>query len=311
MVATTAVPSVSPAIPRDFPDPAVLAVGNTYYAYSTASPYGNRLFHVPVQSSTSLTGGWGSAKDAMPDLPSWVAKAAGHSVWAPEVAARSDGTYLLYFTARSATQNAQCIGAATASSPTGPFRSVGTAPLVCHPAENDSIDPKPFTDTDGTQYLLYSSGRGNATIWLQQMTADGTRTVGTRRALIKADRTDEAHIVEAPTLIKHGSRYVLFYSGNAYTSGSYFVNYASATSLTGAFTKHAGQFLNKATIGGKYKNPGGQDVVPGAKRDYLVFHAFTAPTARSLFVVGLSWDDNDNPTLDEDDVALTDMGEKQ
>jgi beta-xylosidase len=313
MVATTvaAAPAteIEPSIPHDFPDPAVLAVGGTYYAYSTASRYGDRIYHVPVQASSRLTGGWGAPHDAMPDLPPWVAKsAAGEgSVWAPEVAARSDGSYLLYFAARSATQHVQCIGAALSTSPRGPFHSVGSQPLICRPADVDSIDPKPFTDVDGKQYLLYSSGRGNATIWLQGMTPDGTRTIGGRRALIHADRPDEAHIVEAPALVRHGDRYVLFYSGNAYNSGHYFVNYATASSVGGPFRKHTGQFLNAAMLGGAYQNPGGQNVVPGRREDFLVFHAYTTPAQRALFVVGLRWDDDDNPRLDLDDVARTDL----
>ncbi|MDT7661301.1 MAG: arabinan endo,5-alpha-L-arabinosidase, partial [Pseudonocardiales bacterium] len=100
MVASTTAmtlrPPIQPAIPHDFPDPAVLAVGKLYYAYSTASRYGNTIFHVPVESSTSLTGGWNHPRDAMPTLPAWVADtAAGEgSVWAPEVTAHSDDGYL-------------------------------------------------------------------------------------------------------------------------------------------------------------------------------------------------------------------------
>ncbi len=47
---------IEPSIPHDFADPTALPVGDTYYAYSTASRYGAKAFHVPVQSSTSLTG---------------------------------------------------------------------------------------------------------------------------------------------------------------------------------------------------------------------------------------------------------------
>ena len=99
-------------------------------------------------------------------------------------------------------------------------------------------------------------------------------------------------------MVKHGDRYVLFYSGNAFNSGKYFVNYASSTSLTSAFTKHAGQFLNRDTLGGAFSNPGGQEVVPGRAHDYLLFHAFPSPTQRSMFAVALTWDSQDNPSLD-------------
>jgi hypothetical protein len=96
---------------------------------------------------------------------------------------------------------------------------------------------------------------------------------------------------------------VLFYSGNAFNSGKYFVNYASSTSLSSAFDKHDGQFLNRDTLGGGYTNPGGEEVVPGRKHDYLLFHAYTSPTQRSMFVAALSWDSSGNPSLDLKNLA--------
>lgn len=294
MVATTTGAAlrapIEPAIPHDFPDPTVLSIGGTYYAYSTASRYGAKTFHVPVRSSTSLTGGWSQARDAMPELPAWVDETVGEgNVWAPAVTARGEG-YLLYFTARSASQHTQCIGVARAWMPEGPFHSVGSHPLVCQPEDNDTIDPKPFTDTEGTHYLLYSASRqGNATIWLQRLNAEGTGTIGHRRAVIQADRADEDHIVEAPAMVRHDGKYVLFYSGNSYNSGRYFINYATADALCDEFVKHQGQLLNQHTLGDVYQNPGGQDVLHTHRHDFLVFHAYITPTRRAMFVAELNW----------------------
>jgi beta-xylosidase len=250
-----------------------------------------------VQRGTTVTGSWQALGDAMPTLPRWVAGGSNGSVWAPEVAARSDGSYILYFTARDAARNVQCIGVALSRSPRGPFTSTADAPLVCRPADVDSIDPKLITDTDGKQYLLYTSGRGGATIWLQQVSVDGMTPIGERRALIRADRPDEAHIVEAPALIHHGNRYVLFYSGNAFNSGHYFINYASAGSLAGPFAKNPGELLNKDALGGGFTDPGGQVVVPGRPNDFLIFHAYTAPTRRSMLAATLTWDAQNRPVL--------------
>ncbi|MBV9029887.1 MAG: family 43 glycosylhydrolase [Pseudonocardiales bacterium] len=304
MVATTigaGLPArIEPSISHDFPDPTVLSVGGTYYAYSTASRYGGRTLHVPVRRSTRLTGGWSHARDALPELPAWVdTTAPGEgSVWAPAVTARGDDGYLLYFTARSASRRAQCIGVAWAWAPEGPFHPVGSHPLVCRPGDTGAIDPKPFTDTDGRHYLLYSATRrGNATIWLQRLTADGTDTIGHRRAVIRADRADEDHVVEAPAMLRHGGRYVLFYSANAYHGGRYFINYATADALCDEFVKHHGQFLNQHTFDDAYLNPGGQDVLHTHRHDFLVFHAYTTPTHRAMFVVGLGWDHHDHPRV--------------
>jgi arabinan endo-1,5-alpha-L-arabinosidase len=304
VVAATTASTIQPVIAHDFPDPAVLAVGSVYYAYSTASSYGNQVWHVPVQRASALDGKWSVVGDAMPQLPPWVAKnGAAATVWAPEVAARSDGSYILYFTARSGSKNVQCIGVALASSPKGPFQSTGANPLVCRPEDVDSIDPSAFTDSNGKQYLLYTSGRGKATIWIQQVSVDGITPIGDRHALIQADRPEEGNIVEAPAMVKHGNKYVLFYSGNAFNSGKYFVNYASSTSLSSAFDKHDGQFLNRDTLGGAYTNPGGEEVVPGRNHDYLLFHAYTSPTQRSMFVAALSWDSSGDPSLDLKNLA--------
>ncbi len=166
------------------------------------------------------------------------------------------------------------------------------------PGDADAIDPKPFTDTDGTHYPLYSASRdGNATIWLQRLNADGTGTIGPRRAVIQADRADEDHVVEAPSVVRHGGKYVLFYSGNGYHSGRYFTNYATADALCDEFVKHQGEFLNQHSLDDVYQDPGGQDVLHAHRHDFLVFHAYTAPTRRAMFVVGLGWNNHDHPIL--------------
>jgi beta-xylosidase len=305
LVAGTAVTQIQPIIPRDFPDPAVLAVSGGYYAYSTASVYGHQFWHVPEQHSDGLDsdGGWQPVRDALPALPGWVAREPNGdaNVTAPEVSPRPGGGYLLYFVARSASLNAQCIGAALSRTPGGPFQPE-PAPLVCQPggsgAPVDSIDPQAFTDRDGQRYLLYASGAHRTTIWLQRTTPDGLALSGGRRGLITADRPDEANIVEAPALITQGTEYVLFYSGDTFNSGQYFVNYATAASLGGPFRKNDGQFVNRDTLGGSYPNPGGQSVLVSHGDDQLVFHASTGPGRRAMFVAELTWGPAGRPVVD-------------
>lgn len=297
---TPSPPPIHPVINHDFADPGLLRSRGAYYAYSTMSRYGNALWHVPVARAEQVTGRWTVLRDAMPRLPRWVDQSAPGegNIWAPDVSTRRDGSYLLYFTARSAAQHLQCIGAATAWSPLGPF-SPRPDPLVCRPhgREADAIDPSAFTDTDGSHYLLYSSGTPRTTIWLQPTSQSGLERAGGPRTLIVADRSDEAHIVEAPTLVRHGHRYTLFYSGNAFNSGRYFVNYATADSLHGHYTQREGQLLNTATLGNTYPNPGGEDVLTAPHDNFLVFHAYTSATIRALFAVGLHWDHHDRPML--------------
>ena len=64
--------------PFDFPDPDVLVVGSTYYAYATNSVAGN----IQIIESTNLTT-WNPVGNALPSLPGW---ATPDATWAPAVA---------------------------------------------------------------------------------------------------------------------------------------------------------------------------------------------------------------------------------
>jgi hypothetical protein len=67
----------NPVIRSDFPDPSVLQVGHTYYAYAT-NAFGK---NVQVARSQDMVH-WDLLPDAMPALPSW-AQPGGSYVWAP------------------------------------------------------------------------------------------------------------------------------------------------------------------------------------------------------------------------------------
>src|SRR5260370_38188537 len=81
----------NPVHGRDFPDPFVLHVGDTYYAYATNAGGIN----VQTAVSRDLVH-WTAGPDALPALPSWSSTGL---TWAPTVLRRGDGTYLLYYTA--------------------------------------------------------------------------------------------------------------------------------------------------------------------------------------------------------------------
>ena len=76
--------------PFDFPDPDVLLVGGTYFAYGTNSVAGN----IQIIESTNLTN-WTVVGNALPTFPSW---AAPDATWAPAVA-QIGGDYVLYYAA--------------------------------------------------------------------------------------------------------------------------------------------------------------------------------------------------------------------
>ncbi|MFI0791188.1 family 43 glycosylhydrolase [Micromonospora rubida] len=283
--AATATPSL--AIASDFPDPDVVKFGSTYYAYSTNNGNGN----VPVATATSLTGPWTRRADAMPALGAW---ANGGLTWAPDVSQRADGRYLLYYTARSRATGRQCLGAALATSPLGPFSAVGTQPLVCNAGEGGDIDAASFTDSTGLRYLLYKDD-GNAigqptSLWLQQVAADGVTIQGGRVELLRSGRAEEAGIIEAPVLTKVGAQYVLFYSLGGYGGDGYQTSYATSTSLTGPYTKAYRSLMTTASLDSAVRGPGGADVVREAGGDHIVFHGWINNySARGMYVAALGW----------------------
>ncbi|KAK4943233.1 hypothetical protein LTR66_014624, partial [Elasticomyces elasticus] len=111
---------------QNFPDPAVIRIGNSWYGYATNARGG--INGKPVHIMMAKTDDWknwtflsaGGNQDALPVLPAWV-DAADPRVWAPDVVQLSDGSFVMYFSAALASNPAlHCIGTATSTSPTGP-----------------------------------------------------------------------------------------------------------------------------------------------------------------------------------------------
>ncbi|WP_158546632.1 glycoside hydrolase family 43 protein [Halopolyspora algeriensis] len=282
-------------IDRDFPDPGVVDIAGVRWAYATNSGGTN----VQVATAEDLTGPWRHQPDALPssNLPEWIGPdAQGHpNIWAPDVSRRDDGTFLLYYTAFHSGNRQQCLGAAVADTPGGPFAPTGPQPLVCGAGRGDVIDPAAFVDSDGRRYLLYKDSRGArarggpSAIRLRPVAADGLTQQGSEVVLLRSTRPEEAGVIEAPTLVRREQGYVLFYSANTFDSGRYFTNYATSPTLTGPYTKAPGAFLSKDTLDGQVADPGGQDVVEDS--EHIVFHGdLAAPGGpRGMYVAGLRW----------------------
>jgi beta-xylosidase len=275
---------------QNFPDPDVLKVGNTYYAYAT-QPSDNSM-NLSVATSRNLTAWQVSSTDPLPKLPAW---ATAGRTWAPDVAAVGD-TFVMYITARNTDPDLQCIGVAKASKPEGPFEPVGQKALICPVDQGGAIDAGSFVDTDGKRYLLWKND-GNCCgkdtwLYLQPMTPDGLRIAGPPKRLIKQTEGWEGNLVEAPTLVRRGSTYVLFYSANDYGGEKYATGYATAPKIDGPYKKGPEPLMTTDEIG--VIGPGGQDVVelPGGKTR-IVFHGWDAAiVSRGMYVADLTWDGN-------------------
>ena len=276
-------PLLGPVIDKDYPDPSLLVASGAFYAFATNASGRN----VQASISTDLVH-WRELPDALPALPSW---ARPGFTWAPEVARIGDG-YVMYFTARHSASGRQCIGAAIASTPAGPYRPRGDVPLVCEPELGGSIDPYPFLDADGTRYLVWktdSNAIGTPTvIKTARMATDGLSFLTTPVALIANDLPWEGAVVEAPTLVRRGDTYVLFYSANDYAGAAYAVGVATASSLEGPWVKSPRPIL---ASGDSRVGPGGESVATVGDDTWMLYHAWSASGAyRDMRVARIAWD---------------------
>ena len=263
----------NPVLNVDFPDPFVLKVGNTYYAYATN---GNGKQEQTATSKDLVH--WKLGPDALPKLGSWDFPG---STWAPEVLARGHGTYVLYYTASSGTQ---CIGRAVASKPLGPFVDSFSGPLVCQKADGGSIDPDPSGG------YLYWKNDGNSIgrltrIWAQRLSADGLHLVGPRRAIEQnGNQVWEGGVVEGPEMIRHDGRYYLFYSGGNFDDDSYAVGYATCSGPLGPCVDAPENPILKT--GCRAHGPG-HNTFAGS---WILYHAWNpAHSRRALWLSRLEW----------------------
>ncbi|MEA2973486.1 MAG: hypothetical protein QOG82_1944 [Actinomycetota bacterium] len=283
--------------PGDFADPFVLHVDGTYFAYATQAGDDD----VQVMRSYDLAT-WEHLGNALGGLPRW---AAPGRTWSPVVLPRGEG-YVLYYVVREPQSDRQAISVARASSPEGPFEDTSTGPIVFQLDRGGSIDPSPFLDEDGTAYLLWKSDdnaiQHPSHLWIQALSDDGLTLAGSPTELLAHDRTWERPLVEAPSMVRVGRRYYLFYSANWWESSRYSVGYATSRSPTGPFrkvTRSRPWFRSGVVAGG----PGGQEFFTDADGAlHMAYHGWTPDSvgyggggARSLriarvgFVGGRPW----------------------
>lgn len=219
----------------DFPDPAVMRIGQRYYAYSTTS---DRI-NVPMLTSTDLRA-WTAVPgsetnptgDALPHPPAWAAAVEQEdgrfhaTTWAPTVTRVAPRRFVLVYSIEVAGQPGRmCISRATATTPYGPFIDNSTGPLVC-PARG-AIDPQIFIAPTGRPWLVWKVDRKPALIFTRAMNKAGTALLpGTRpRYLAKVARPWEGSVIENPAMIKFRKKYYLFYSANSWSSPRYAIGY--------------------------------------------------------------------------------------
>ncbi len=213
-------------------DPVLYRSQGRYYLYTSGVP---GSINVPVASATTF-GTWTPSTDALPVLPAWAEPA---FTWAPDIH-QFGSTYVLYFTAlvRGSSPAMECIGAATGSSPDGTFTPMST-PFICQVDQGGTIDPRVFTDSDGTNWMLFKSDQniGGANtptkMWSQQLTPDGLGLIGQPSELMQPDERWQGSIVEAPDMVKVNGTYWVIYSGNWYNHPEYAIGAARCAGPAG------------------------------------------------------------------------------
>ncbi len=273
----------------DFPDPAILKVGDTYYAYSTGS--GSSSIQV-IKSPDLVHWTWvgdafvGPEVSVMQNGSPWAELWA--TTWAPAVLERPanppDKRFVLYYAAKSVVSPSagmQCIGRAWSSTPEGPFYDEETQPFVCTPDRGGSIDPSPIVD-NGQVYLLFQSYGIAPTeptrIWSIPLTGDGLSLAWLPTQVIEVmDGTFEWPNIEAPAMMPApGGGFLLYYSSGAWWMPEYKVVVAWCQTPTSPCTRiyRSPVLATRDTMTG----PGGQDVFQdGSGNWYMVFHAWSSP----------------------------------
>jgi beta-xylosidase len=277
---------VNPVIRRDFPDPHVINVDGTYFAYAT----NDGIKNLQVARSEDLVD-WEILQDALPGLASWsgltplFSDAPHKATWAP-AAAQIDDRFVLYYTTpalemeRPDGRPSQCIGVAVADDPAGPFVDESDDPIVCQAELGGSIDSTYFRDEDGSQYLIWKNDgnccRIETKFYIQELTPDGSELIGEPTDMgVSNDTTWEQHVIEAPTLIAREGTYYLFFSGNDFASAAYAVGYATSDDVLGPYQDAEENPILASE--GAAAGPGHQSVLEDEDGDlWMTYHAWDA-----------------------------------
>ncbi len=288
-----------PILPVPLADPFLLTEPDANYIYATNTTTAN----IPVyRAATGDDGSVDYLGDALPEVPSWTAKG---FQWAPSVFARPDGTFVMYYSTpqpptTDGSPRRQCISRATSRAAGGPFLDDSTGPIVCPVDQGGAIDPSVFVD-GSTPYLLWKADGDCCNlptiIYSQQLSADGLTTAGEPVELIRDTQDWEANLVEAPSMITNGGKFVLFYSANDWATPNYAIGVAVCESVTGPCTKPLDRpWLSSIDF---YSGPGGQEFFDSDGRIWMIHHGFLPGQAsqngtRRLYLDALEFT-GDNP----------------
>ncbi|KAL5432521.1 hypothetical protein PMIN07_007736 [Paraphaeosphaeria minitans] len=277
-----------PFLGSSFPDPSITNEGGTWYSFGTGN---GKDFQ--SAKTTDFKKGWTRFKKS-PLLAireaTWAGQMASGSsgLWAPDVMRRTDGKYVMYFAAQDKQKISQhCIGGAIADTIEGPYHPVNDF-HQCNRTANGVIDPAWFKDADGSQYIVYKTEIPANFLEIREVAssgpAEGVRWIGNAVQLLRVNGQgfSDGNNIEAPYLFKRGGVYFLTYSTHITMDGSYDVQYATAKSVRGPYTRVREPLLRSGTqYGCKLVGPGGASfqrfvgLGKGEEGTRVVFHGLT------------------------------------
>ncbi|HZU74450.1 MAG TPA: family 43 glycosylhydrolase [Acidimicrobiales bacterium] len=219
-------PAAAPAAAMDAPDPDVIDVGGTYYAFTTGTTWGN---HIGVLRSSRPDGGYQTltgrsyGSTALPQVPAWEQPDTQTSPGVFE----AGGEWVMWYDAVDAADGHYCLSVATASTPQGPYQDASSGPALCQTDLGGSIDPEPFVQAGGQAWLVWKSNDGSsaqpAYLWSAPLNGGGTATTAAPTRLLTQDSADYPWetTIENPDLVAAPGGYVLFFAAGRYDSSSY------------------------------------------------------------------------------------------
>ena len=230
---------------QNFPDPAIILVDDTYFAYATTTGGSS----MPVMTSLDLET-WVAHGDALGTGPPWAPRSNGEwNIWAPTVVELPAGGFLAAFASRTGEGDRRCIAVLKANSPQGPFSALDNEPFVCEPDPNGALDPFLIVDDEDVPWLIWKNEGvpvGHPTLasrrtafWSRQLTDDGTawRDGSTTNFLMETTeriRPWQGTVVENPAMVAWQGSYLLTYSANQWNSIDYAIGWARCETPAGS-----------------------------------------------------------------------------
>ena len=279
----------NPVFNVNFPDPTIIRVNDTYYAYATNGSIEGKHYNLPVAVSKDLQE-WKIAGDALPQKPNWATK----DFWAPHVLFDPAlNQYVLFYSGEKGENTGKCLGVAFSDTPVGPFIDKGS-PLVCG-SGFVNIDPFAFVDPKSNKKLLYW-GSAHESIRVQELSDDWRSFKKDSEPAFLIHPHQEKNydrLIEGAWVDYYNGEYYMYYSGDncCGPNANYAVLVAKSKSAFGPFTTMAkGKGIESSALVRKDENwlaPGHNSIFRDKKgQAYIAYHAIPISTTDNIQTYG-------------------------